>query len=69
VRGKALPRGITNPSGRADADLQNGSNKRSDAYGGPAENRARLMIETTQAMIQAWDAAHVGVRLSPSSYL
>jgi N-ethylmaleimide reductase len=52
-----------------DQFLQDGSNKRSDAYGGSAENRARLMIETTQAMIQAWDAAHVGVRLSPSSYL
>jgi N-ethylmaleimide reductase len=52
-----------------DQFLQDGSNKRSDAYGGSAENRARLMIETTQAMIEAWDAAHVGVRLSPSSYL
>jgi N-ethylmaleimide reductase len=52
-----------------DQFLQDGSNKRSDAYGGSSENRARLMIETTQAMIQAWDAAHVGVRLSPSSYL
>jgi N-ethylmaleimide reductase len=52
-----------------DQFLQDGSNTRSDAYGGSAENRARLMIETTQAMIQAWDAAHVGVRLSPSSYL
>ena len=27
------------------------------------------MIETAQAMIEAWDASHVGVRLSPSSYL
>ena len=27
------------------------------------------MVETTQAMIAAWDASHVGVRLSPSSYL
>jgi N-ethylmaleimide reductase len=52
-----------------DQFLQDGSNKRTDAYGGSAENRASLMIETTQAIIEAWDAAHVGVRLSPSSYL
>lgn len=52
-----------------DQFLQDGSNKRTDAYGGTAENRTRLMVETTQAMIDAWDAAHVGVRLSPSSYL
>lgn len=52
-----------------DQFLQDGSNQRTDSYGGSAENRARLMIETSQAMIDAWDAAHVGVRLSPSSYL
>ena len=52
-----------------DQFLQDGSNKRTDAYGGPVENRARLMIETAAAMIAAWDAAHVGVRLSPSSFL
>jgi N-ethylmaleimide reductase len=34
-----------------------------------AENRARLMLETTQAMIGAWTANRVGVRLSPSSFL
>ena len=52
-----------------DQFLQDGSNTRTDAYGGSVENRARLMIETAVAMIGAWDAAHVGVRLSPSSYL
>ncbi|MGY2734686.1 alkene reductase [Sphingomonas sp. UYP23] len=52
-----------------DQFLQDGSNKRTDAYGGSVENRARLMVETTQAMIDAWDAAHVGVRLSPASFL
>ncbi len=52
-----------------DQFLQDGSNKRTDAYGGSAENRVRLMVETTRAMIDAWDAAHCGVRLSPSSYL
>ena len=52
-----------------DQFLQDGSNHRTDAYGGPVENRARLMLETTQAMIDAWSADRVGVRLSPSSYL
>ena len=52
-----------------DQFLQDGSNQRTDAYGGSAEKRSRLMIETTQAMIDAWDAAHVGARLSPSSHL
>ena len=52
-----------------DQFLQDGSNKRTDAYGGAIENRARLMLETTKAMIAAWSAEHVGVRLSPSSTL
>jgi len=52
-----------------DQFLQDGSNNRRDAYGGSVENRARLMLETAEAMVGAWDAAHVGVRLSPSSYL
>jgi N-ethylmaleimide reductase len=52
-----------------DQFLQDGSNQRTDAYGGPIENRARLMVETTKAMIDAWSADRVGVRLSPSSYL
>ncbi len=52
-----------------DQFLQDGSNRRTDAYGGSVEHRARLMIETATAMIAAWDAAHVGVRLSPSSSL
>jgi N-ethylmaleimide reductase len=52
-----------------DQFLQDGSNKRTDAYGGPVENRARLMVETVQAMIAAWSADRVGVRLSPSGTL
>jgi N-ethylmaleimide reductase len=42
------------------------SNKRTDAYGGGIENRAHFMLETTEAMISAWSADRVGVRLSPS---
>jgi N-ethylmaleimide reductase len=52
-----------------DQFLQDGSNHRTDAYGGPIENRARLMLETATAMIDAWSADRIGVRLSPSSYL
>jgi len=52
-----------------DQFLQDGSNQRRDAYGGSVANRARLMLETAEAMIAAWDADHVGVRLSPSSTL
>ena len=52
-----------------DQFLESGSNYRTDAYGGSIENRARLMLETAKAMIGAWSADRVGVRLSPSSYL
>lgn len=52
-----------------DQFLQNVSNRRTDSYGGSIENRARLMLETVDAMIAAWSADRVGVRLSPSSSL
>lgn len=52
-----------------DQFLQDGSNKRTDAYGGSIENRSRLMLETTEAMIAAWSPDRIGVRLSPSSHL
>jgi len=52
-----------------DQFLQDGSNHRTDAYGGSVENRARMMVETVEAMIGAWSKERVGVRLSPSSYL
>ncbi|MCC2637086.1 MAG: NADH:flavin oxidoreductase / oxidase familyprotein [Moraxellaceae bacterium] len=41
------------------------SNHRTDAYGGSLENRARLTLEALDATIAAWDAAHVGIRISP----
>lgn len=41
------------------------SNKRDDIYGGSLENRARLTLEVVDAVIGAWDAAHVGIRISP----
>jgi N-ethylmaleimide reductase len=49
-----------------DQFLQDGSNRRTDAYGGPIENRARFLLEVTDAAISVWSADRVGVRLAPS---
>jgi N-ethylmaleimide reductase len=49
-----------------DQFLQDGTNKRTDEYGGPIENRARFLLEITQAAISVWGADRVGVRLAPS---
>jgi N-ethylmaleimide reductase len=49
-----------------DQFLQDGTNKRTDDYGGPIENRARFLLEVTQAAIDIWGAERVGVRLTPS---
>jgi 2,4-dienoyl-CoA reductase-like NADH-dependent reductase (Old Yellow Enzyme family) len=48
-----------------DQFLQDGSNKRTDAYGGSIENRARLMLEVTDAVISVWGAGKVGMHLAP----
>ena len=45
--------------------LQSRSNLRTDQYGGSIENRARFLLEITQAVIGVWGANRVGVRLSP----
>lgn len=45
--------------------LLDGSNQRSDAYGGSLENRARLMLEVTDAVVSVWGADRVGMHLSP----
>jgi N-ethylmaleimide reductase len=45
--------------------LQTRSNRRTDQYGGSIENRARLLLEVTNAVIDAWSADRVAVRLSP----
>ena len=49
-----------------DQFLQSVSNKRIDGWGGPIENRARLILETVDAMAAAWSIERVGVRLGPS---
>jgi 2,4-dienoyl-CoA reductase-like NADH-dependent reductase (Old Yellow Enzyme family) len=48
-----------------DQFLQDKTNQRTDAYGGPIENRARLMLEVTDACIAVWGADRVGMHLAP----
>lgn len=48
-----------------DQFLQDGVNKRTDAYGGTIENRARLLLEITDAAASVWGAGRVGIHLAP----
>ncbi|WP_133649202.1 alkene reductase [Paraburkholderia flava] len=50
----------------ADTFLQDGTNKRTDAYGGTIEKRARFSLELVDAFASVWGADRVGVRVSPS---
>lgn len=49
-----------------DTFLQDGTNKRTDAYGGSIENRARFLLELTEAIVSVWGGDRIGVRVSPS---
>jgi 2,4-dienoyl-CoA reductase-like NADH-dependent reductase (Old Yellow Enzyme family) len=48
-----------------DQFLQDSTNQRTDAYGGSIENRARLLLEVTDAAIDVWGAGRVGMHLAP----
>ena len=48
-----------------DQFLQDKTNHRTDRYGGTIENRARLMLEVTDAVISVWGPDLVGVHLAP----
>jgi len=48
-----------------DQFLQDGSNQRTDRYGGSIENRARLMLEVTDACIGVWGPRRAGMHLAP----
>ncbi len=48
-----------------DQFLKSGSNLRSDDYGGPIRNRARLLLEVTRAIVDAIGGGRTGIRLSP----
>lgn len=48
-----------------DQFLQDSTNRRTDSYGGPIENRARLLLEVVDACIDVWGADRVGLHLAP----
>jgi 2,4-dienoyl-CoA reductase-like NADH-dependent reductase (Old Yellow Enzyme family) len=48
-----------------DQFLQDKTNQRTDNYGGSIENRARLMLEVTDAVISVWGADRVGMHIAP----
>jgi 2,4-dienoyl-CoA reductase-like NADH-dependent reductase (Old Yellow Enzyme family) len=48
-----------------DQFLQDGSNHRDDGYGGSIENRARLLLEATDAVLSVWGPDRVGMHLAP----
>ncbi|MGH8651822.1 MAG: alkene reductase [Gammaproteobacteria bacterium] len=50
-----------------DQFLRDGTNHRTDRYGGSVENRARFLFEAVEAVIGVWGPGRVGVRLSPLS--
>jgi len=50
-----------------DEFLRDGTNKRTDAYGGSIENRMRLLDEVITAVKEVWPANRIGVRLSPEN--
>jgi N-ethylmaleimide reductase len=50
-----------------DQFLRDGTNHRTDRYGGSIQNRARFLLEVTEVVIDVWGLARVDVRLSPWS--
>lgn len=50
-----------------DQFLRDGSNQRTDAYGGSVQNRARFLLEVTEAVLGVWGGDRVSVRLSPTA--
>ncbi|HVT55834.1 MAG TPA: alkene reductase [Xanthobacteraceae bacterium] len=49
-----------------DQFTRDGTNKRTDAYGGSLENRARLPLEVADAVTSVWGKDRVGYRISPN---
>jgi N-ethylmaleimide reductase len=50
-----------------DQFLRDGTNKRTDSYGGPIENRTRFALEVVDAITKVWSKSRVGIRLAPVS--
>ena len=49
-----------------DQFLQDGSNRRTDSYGGSIENRSRFLLEVVEAMTSVWGGRRVAVRIAPA---
>jgi N-ethylmaleimide reductase len=49
-----------------DQFLQDGTNKRTDSYGGSIENRSRFILEVLEAMVSVWGGPRVAARIGPS---
>ncbi|MDB5155450.1 MAG: NADH:flavin oxidoreductase, Old Yellow Enzyme family [Mucilaginibacter sp.] len=49
-----------------DQFLQDGSNKRTDSYGGSIENRSRFLLEVVEEMVNNWSGDRVAIRVGPS---
>ena len=50
-----------------DQFLRDGSNKRTDSYGGGIENRLRFALEVVDVIVKVWGSSRVGVRIAPVS--
>jgi N-ethylmaleimide reductase len=50
-----------------DQFLQDGTNVRTDGYGGSIADRSRILLEAVEAMIGGWGPERIGVKLSPSA--
>jgi N-ethylmaleimide reductase len=49
-----------------DQFLRDGTNRRSDAYGGSIQNRARFPLEVAEAVAAVWGTSRVGYKISPN---
>lgn len=48
-----------------DQFLRSGTNKRTDPYGGPVQNRIAFPVQVVEALVDVWGGGHVSVRISP----
>ena len=50
-----------------DQFLRDGSNKRTDEYGGNSENRMRFLNQIIDSVLETWNSKNVGIRLTPEN--
>lgn len=46
--------------------MRDGTNQRTDEYGGSVENRSRFVLEVIDAVIPVWGSENISIRLSPT---